>query len=192
MPLGGLAVGTGALPVSYSDIPGPYAQRARRMVAASVMCSLAVVAGGLAVRRPVFAVILVSVWAFVAGLAVCLGPTAESLGCHQLGNPHYLCGSAADARTSLSFRTSGSGRWITANLLSLLLVAGAPLPTRTASPVRFVYRAVTGICNPGPVRWPPCERTDHAGTQEFVRLGQRYQLEAERYGSLLNQAERID
>src|SRR6202040_2713454 len=47
MPLGGLAVASGGLNVSYSDGHDPYKQRARRMLAASVLCAVAVMAGGL-------------------------------------------------------------------------------------------------------------------------------------------------
>lgn len=50
MPLGGLAASTGALQVSYSDGHGPYAQRAKRMLAATLLCAVAMVAGGLAGR----------------------------------------------------------------------------------------------------------------------------------------------
>jgi hypothetical protein len=49
------------------------------MLAASLLCSLAVVAGGLAVRNALLAGLLVVVGEFVAGLAVALGPTVDSL-----------------------------------------------------------------------------------------------------------------
>jgi uncharacterized membrane protein YccC len=80
MPLGGLAVSAGALQVSYSDGHGPYTQRAKRMLAATLLCALAVVAGGLVGESLVLAVIVPSLWAFAAGLGVCIGLTAESLG----------------------------------------------------------------------------------------------------------------
>ncbi|HUE43504.1 MAG TPA: hypothetical protein VMP12_08050, partial [Candidatus Sulfotelmatobacter sp.] len=48
MPLGGLAVASGALNVSYSDGHDPYWQRAKRMLATSALCAIAVMAGGLA------------------------------------------------------------------------------------------------------------------------------------------------
>jgi uncharacterized membrane protein YccC len=80
MPLGGLAVASGALNVSYSDGHDPYKQRARRMLATSALCALAVMAGGLAGHYSVAATVLSSLWAFGAGLAITLGPTAESQG----------------------------------------------------------------------------------------------------------------
>jgi len=48
MPLGGLAVASGALNVSYSDGHDPYKQRAKRILASSLLCAVAVMAGGLA------------------------------------------------------------------------------------------------------------------------------------------------
>src|SRR5881394_95552 len=39
MPRGGVVVASGALNVAYSDGSDPYAQRARRMLSSSVLCS---------------------------------------------------------------------------------------------------------------------------------------------------------
>jgi uncharacterized membrane protein YccC len=80
MPLGGLAVASGALNVSYSDGHDPYGRRAARMLGTSALCAIAVVAGGLAGHYSVLAVLLTSFWAFWAGFAIALGPTAESQG----------------------------------------------------------------------------------------------------------------
>jgi len=80
MPLGGLAVASGALNVSYSDGHDPYWQRAKRMLATSALCAVAVIAGGLAGHYSVLAVFLTSFWAFWAGFAIAVSPTAESQG----------------------------------------------------------------------------------------------------------------
>jgi uncharacterized membrane protein YccC len=80
MPLGGLAVASGALNVSYSDGHDPYWRRAKRMLATSALCAIAVIAGGLSGHYSVLAVLLSSFWAFWAGFAIALGPTAESQG----------------------------------------------------------------------------------------------------------------
>ena len=80
MPLGGLAVASGALNVSYSDGHDPYWQRAKRMLATSALCAIAVMAGGLVGHYSLLAVLLTSFWAFFAGFAIALGPTAESQG----------------------------------------------------------------------------------------------------------------
>ncbi len=47
MPRGGVVVASGALNVAYSDRNDPYAQRAKRMLASSVLCALGVLLGAL-------------------------------------------------------------------------------------------------------------------------------------------------
>ena len=79
MPLGGLAVASGALNVSYSDGHDPYKGRARRMLASSALCAVAVMAGGLVGHHNIAAVALITVWAFGSGMAIALGATGESL-----------------------------------------------------------------------------------------------------------------
>jgi len=80
MPLGGLAVASGALNVSYSDGHDPYGQRAKRMLLTSALCAVAVIAGGLAGHYAALAVLLTAFWAFWAGFAIAVSPTAESQG----------------------------------------------------------------------------------------------------------------
>src|ERR1043166_2826991 len=46
MPRGGLAMASGALNVSYSDGSDPYEQRAKRMLASTLWCSIAVLLCG--------------------------------------------------------------------------------------------------------------------------------------------------
>src|SRR5882672_3553661 len=67
-PRGGLAVAIGALNVSYSDGSDHYAARAKRMLLSSVLCATAVFAGAISGSNHVVAVLIASLWAFVAGL----------------------------------------------------------------------------------------------------------------------------
>src|SRR6266404_3421776 len=80
MPRGGLAMASGALNVSYSDGSDPYARRAKRMLASTVWCSIAVLLGGLTGHHNVAAIAIVTVWSFIAGLLVSLGTTAADVG----------------------------------------------------------------------------------------------------------------
>src|SRR5258708_436028 len=80
MPLGGVAVASGALQVAYSDGHDPYSQRGLRMLTATLLCALAVVVGGLTGRVPGLAILAVVIWGFAAGFAIILGADAESLG----------------------------------------------------------------------------------------------------------------
>src|SRR5258707_14956011 len=68
MPRGGLAMASGALNVSYSDGHDPFAKRAKRMLASTVWCSIAVLIGGLTAHNSTLAIVAATVWAFTAGI----------------------------------------------------------------------------------------------------------------------------
>ena len=70
MPRGGLAVAIGALNVWYSDGSDGYAARTKRMLLSSVLCATAVFAGAISGSNHLVAVVVASLWAFVAGLVV--------------------------------------------------------------------------------------------------------------------------
>jgi len=80
MPRGGLAMASGALNVSYSDGSDPYRQRAKRMLASTVWCSIAVLLGGLTAHSNALAIVMATLWAFSAGMLVALGSTAADVG----------------------------------------------------------------------------------------------------------------
>ena len=62
MPRGGLAMATGALNAAYSDGSDPYAQRAKRMLASTTWCSVAVLLGGLTGHHNLTSVAMVLAW----------------------------------------------------------------------------------------------------------------------------------
>lgn len=76
----GLVAATGALNVAFSDSDAPYAIRARRMLAASIVVGLAVTAGTLCAWHKALIVLSASAWAFAAGMLVALDQTAADLG----------------------------------------------------------------------------------------------------------------
>src|SRR5690349_7017582 len=80
MPRGGLAMASGALNVSYSDGSDPYQKRAKRMLASTAWCSIAVLLGGLTAHSNVLSVATATAWAFIAGMLVALGTTAADVG----------------------------------------------------------------------------------------------------------------
>ena len=80
MPRGGLAMSSGALNVSYSDGSDPYQQRAKRMLASTLWCSIAVLLGGLTAHNNVASVLVATAWAFIAGMLVALGTSAADVG----------------------------------------------------------------------------------------------------------------
>ena len=80
MPRGGLVVASGALNVSYSDGSDPYSARVKRMLASSVICAVAVFAGAISGKHQIIAIVLATVWAFIAGMFVAVGGAAPDLG----------------------------------------------------------------------------------------------------------------
>jgi hypothetical protein len=79
-----LIAAIGGLNVSYSDSHDPYLQRARRMLAASVLVGLAVFAGAVCGNHHLLAVPAAGAWAFAAGMLVALSTTAADLGIMSL------------------------------------------------------------------------------------------------------------
>jgi uncharacterized membrane protein YccC len=75
-----LAVSIGALNVSYSDSHAPYVQRARRLLAASLLCAGAVFIGASCAGKVLIAVAAIGAWAFAAGLLVALSTNAADVG----------------------------------------------------------------------------------------------------------------
>ena len=192
MPLGGLAVSTGALQVSYSDGHGPYAQRAKRMLAATLLCALAVVAGGRAGRNLVLAVIVPSLWAFAAGLGVCIGPTAESLGVISLVTLIiYAAQPLTPERALLSGLLALGGGLLQTALALMLWPVRRYQPERRALADLYSQLSLAAIVPTGPEGGPPASEQSTVARETLAGLGNDNSLEAGRYWSLLNQAERI-
>ncbi len=83
-PLGGVAVTTGALNVSYSDGRDPYALRARRMLTWSFLGAFAVFLGSITGNYHVLAICVTAAWAMIAGLMVAISTRAGDLGLNTL------------------------------------------------------------------------------------------------------------
>src|SRR2546430_16437162 len=90
MPRGGLAMASGALNVSYSDGHDPYPQRARRMLASTVWCAIAIFLGAITGHRNVEAVFVATAWAFIAGMLVAGGTTPAGAGGGCPGRPRVV------------------------------------------------------------------------------------------------------
>src|SRR5262245_24950930 len=80
MPRGGLAMASGALNVSYSDGHDPYPPRARRMLASTAGCAIAIFLGAITGHRNIEGVFVATAWAFIAGMLVAVGTTAADVG----------------------------------------------------------------------------------------------------------------
>jgi uncharacterized membrane protein YccC len=194
MPLGGLAVASGALNVAYSDGHDPYRQRGKRMLASSALCAIAVMAGGLAGHHnaAAVAVALAMVWAFGSGMAIALGPHAEGLGVISLV---VLIVYSAQSLTPERALQAG-GLAFVGGLIQMLLSL-ALWPVRVYEPERRalanLYVAL-GRAASSPAELmtapPPAEPSTRAQEALAARAAD-HSVESERFRALLGQAERI-
>ena len=192
MPLGGLAVASGALNVSYSDSSDPYRQRARRMLASSALCAIAVMAGGLAGHHNVEAVPLITVWAFGSGMAITLGATGESLGVISL-----VVLIIYSAQTLTPERALQAGALAFAGGLMQMLLSLALWPVRQYEPERRALANLyltLGKAASFPAQLMKAPPPAETSTQAFAAMAGRasdHSIESERIRSLLSQAERM-
>lgn len=190
-PRAGVAASFGALQVSYSDSRGPHRQRARRMLTEAVLCSLAVVAGGMAMRSPVAAGALILVWGFVAGLVVCLGEAAENLGVLSLVTLIIYAVQPLTARQAMIGGVLAVGGGLLQTSLALL-----SWPIQRYGPERRELAALflelsNAAITPAVSDSPPASKLITSTRHTIAGLSDDTSLQAERYWSLLNQAERI-
>jgi uncharacterized membrane protein YccC len=192
MPLGGLAVASGALNVAYSDGHDPYVQRGKRMLASSALCAIAVMAGGLAGHHSVAAVALSMAWAFGSGMAIALGTNAEGLGVISL--VVLILYSAQTLTPERALQASGLafvGGLIQTFLSLALWPVHAYEPERRA--LANLYFAL-GRAASSPAELmkapPPAEPSTRAQEALAARASD-YSVESERFRALLSQAERI-
>jgi uncharacterized membrane protein YccC len=189
---GGLAVATGALNVSFSDGQEPYRLRARRMLAASALVALAVFAGALCGNSSVAAVVVVTAWAFAAGMLVALSTTAADLGVISLVTllVYMAVPQPFGRAVSAGLLAFGGGL-----LQTLLSVAFWPL-RRYAAERRILSDLYTelALVAAAPIQAtqsPPASAQITASQTALGPLARNHSVEAERYRLLLSQAERL-
>src|SRR5215472_5948267 len=195
MPLGGVAAASGALQVAYSDGHDPYSQRGSRMLAATLLCSLAVVVGGLTGSFRVLPIVGVTVWGFAAGFVILLGAGAESLGVISLVT---LIIYAAQALTMQRAMNAGLLALVGGFLQTALSIALWPLarhePERRALADLYIElsrSALSALTALKSAEAPPSSVKTTRTQDALGRLGRDYGTESQRLWVLLNQAERI-
>jgi uncharacterized membrane protein YccC len=188
----GLIAGTGALNVAFSDSQEPYRQRARRMLAASALVGFAVFAGALCGHNQVIAVVTSTVWAFAAGMLVALSPAAADLGAVSLV---VLVVYGAFPMSPEKAAVSGMLAFGGGVLQTLLAVAFWPLrryaPERRALGELYRELARTAASPIRAIEAPPASAQSTQAHNSLATLDRDHSIEADRYRSLLIQAERI-
>jgi uncharacterized membrane protein YccC len=192
MPVGGLAVASGALNVSYSDGHDPYGQRARRMLATSALCALAVMAGGLAGHHNIAAITLVTIWAFGSGMVIALGSTAESLG--VISTVVFIIYSAQSLTPERALQASGlafAGGLIQTLLSLALWPVRAYEPERRALANLYLTLARAAASPAGLMKAPPPSEASTQAQEALAARATEDSIESERFTFLLSQAERM-
>jgi uncharacterized membrane protein YccC len=192
MPRGGLAMASGALNVSYSDGSDPYRQRAKRMLASTVWCSIAVLLGGLTAHSNAFAIVMATLWAFSAGMLVALGSTAADVG--VISTVVLLVYSAQPLTPYQALQAAGLA--LCGGLLQIALsVALWPVrryePERRALATLYFEMARVATRPVEATSAPPATREIAQAHEALSGLATDMSLSALRYRSLLSQAERI-
>ncbi len=189
---GGLVASTGALNVCFSDGPEPYWQRGRRMLTATMLVALAVFAGGISGKTNMAAVLLAGIWAFAAGMMVALGTEAADLGTVSLVTlVVFGAQSLSPRQAALSGALAFCGGLLQTGL------ALALWPVRRYEPERRelinLYRELAGaVASPiEAAEAPPATGQMLKAQKALSTLARDHSIDAERYRSLLNQAERM-
>jgi uncharacterized membrane protein YccC len=191
MPLGGLALASGALNVSYTDGHEPYRERARRMLSSSAICAIAVMAGGLAGHHHV-AIALATAWAFGSGMAIALGTVAESLGVISLVVLIIYSAQSLTPDRALQAGGLAFAGGVVQTFFSLAL-----WPLRTDEPERRtlanLYMALAKAAANATLlmQTPPAIEASTSAQQALAYRASDHSVQSERLRSLLSQAERM-
>lgn len=192
MPRGGLAMASGALNVSYSDGHDPYPQRAKRMLASTVWCAIAIFLGGITGHRNIEAVFVATAWAFIAGMLVAVGTTAADVGVISLVLLVVYAAQPLTPRQAAEAGLLALGGGLLQTALSIAL-----WPVRRFDPERRalgdLFRELAEIAHKPSeaASAPPATAAATHAQDAIAGLGTDNSVESLRFRALLSQAERI-
>lgn len=192
-PLGGVAVTTGALNVSYSDGPDPYKSRARRMLIWTFLGGFAVFVGSATGSISWLAILVAAGWAFLAGLGVAINPKTGDLGLNTLVAVIVF---AARGAMNLEGAAAAGSLVILGGLLQTTL-ALLFWPLRHNNPERrvlgIVYAELAKELDPS--KHDVLDRQLRNPSQQvedtLQALGTDHSIEGERFRVLFDQADRL-
>lgn len=188
----GVSAGIGALNVSFMDSTVPYAQRAKRMLAASAVVSLAVFAGAATGHHHTLTLVAGALWAFAAGLLVAVDQTAADLGTSSLVTLLVFAALPMPLEQAAMAGLLAFGGGLLQTALSV-----ARWPIRPYAPERRalsdLFRALAKSAS-GSIRAsepPPSTAQSTYAQETLATLDHDRSIEAERYRAMLSQAERM-
>lgn len=189
---GAAVVALGALNVSYSDGTDVFRERARRLLLASAFVCLAVFAGSMAAGSQILSVVVAGLAAFAAGELVAIGQTAADIGTVSLVTFIIFSGQPLKARDAAVAGLLGLlGGLFQSGLALASWPAHRYLPLRRSLGALFTALAESARTPVDVHAAPVATAQSNAAQETLASYGVDPSAEAERYRSLLNQAERI-
>ncbi len=188
----GLIVCLGALNVCFTDGDDPYRQRARRMLLGTLLVGAAVSTGALCGGNAALAIAIAGVWAFAAGMVVSISQSATDLGVVTLVTLIVFSAQPMEPHRALSAGLLAMGGGLFQTLLALAL-----WPIQRYEPERrtlanlFEELARAAESPAAATEAPSASAQATEAHTTLAALGANHTVEAERYLSLLNQAERM-
>jgi uncharacterized membrane protein YccC len=188
----GLIVSSGALNVCFVDGDDPYRQRGRRMLLGTLLVGLAVLTGTLSGGSPFIAIAIAGAWAFAAGMLVAVSQVATDMGVTTLVTLIVYSAQPMDSHHAV---TAGMLAMVGGLLQTLLALAFWPVqkhePERRvlADLYEQIARAAAAPADASEVPSASAEAIEAHNT--LASLVAVHTVEADRYRSLLNQAERM-
>jgi uncharacterized membrane protein YccC len=192
-PLGGVAVSTGALNVSFSDGQDPYRRRAYRMLLWSALGALSVFVGSATGNHFFTNLLVVAAWAFAAGMLIAISSNAGDLGLNTLVSLIvFAARGAMSAKGAFYASLLVFGGGLLQTLFALLL-----WPVRRYEPERLtiggVYQTLAREVDPysdSSISTPLTALSTEA--QDTIdALSRDHSLDGERFRMLFDQADRL-
>jgi uncharacterized membrane protein YccC len=188
----GLVVSSGALNVCFTDGDDPYRQRARRMLLGTLLVGLAVLTGTLTGNIPVVAISIAGIWAFSAGMMVAVSQPATDMGVVTLVTLIVFSAQPMEPHRAVSagLLAMAGGLFQTALALAFWPVQRFE-PERRALANLFEELARAAATPAAASESPSASAQATEAHNTLATLGSIHTVEADRYRSLLNQAERM-
>jgi uncharacterized membrane protein YccC len=191
-PGSGLVAATGAINVAAADGVDSYRSRAVRMLASSLIGAIGVYLGALAARNDIAVVAVRALWAFAAGLVVCLGTVAGDIGMISLV---VIVIYTAQSMTPSHAAWSGLIAFGAGVLQTALSIASWPIrgrqPERNVIGDFYLELAKAATVPANPFGAPLASQQSTQAQEALSSLAGDHSVEAERLLLLVSQAERI-
>jgi len=188
----GLIASSGALNVCFTDGDDPYRHRARRMLLGTVLVGLAVLIGTLSGHDPMISIAITAIWAFAAGMLVAVSQIATDMGITTLVTLIVFSAQPLDPHRAV---TAGLLAVVGGLLQTIFALAFWPVqrfePERQALASLFEELSRAAASPAVVTEAPPASAQATAAHNTLASLGPIHSVEADRYRSLLNQAERM-